>query len=91
MTGAAQKSGGSATLVYDLNFELKTIYKVPVLHNFFCINITAIHPFTEMGARSWFRVPGILGTWARGNATFIQERKRIGTLNSRSCEEMTQL
>ena len=58
----------------------------------------------EMGVRSWFRVPelprsrvpGILGTRARGNANFIQERgnaerERIGTLNSRSSEEMTQL
>ena len=40
------------------------------------------------------RVPGILGRRARGNANFIQERgnaerKRIGTLNSRSCEDMT--
>ena len=42
------------------------------------------------------RVPGILGTRARGNSNFIQERgnaesERIGTLNSRSSEEMTQL
>ena len=41
------------------------------------------------------RVPGILGTRARENANFIQEhenakRERIGILNSRSCEEMTQ-
>ena len=41
-------------------------------------------------------VPGILGTRARRSANFIQERRnlereRIGTLNSRSCEEMTQL
>ena len=55
LTGAAQKSGGSATLVYDLNFELKTIYKVPVLHIFFCINITAIHPLQR-----WARVPGFV-------------------------------
>ena len=42
------------------------------------------------------RGPGILGTRARGNAHFIQERgnaerERIGTINMRSCEEMTQL
>ena len=42
------------------------------------------------------RVPGILGTRASGNANFIQEcrieeRKRIGTPNARSCEEITQL
>ena len=35
------------------------------------------------------RVPGILGARARENANFIQERGRIGTLNLRSCEEMT--
>ena len=57
-----------------------------------------------MGARSWFRVPVLprsshfrnagareskfyTGTRERGNA----ERETIGTLNSRSCEEMTQL
>ena len=60
--------------------------------------------YPERGARSYFcvpallrsRVPGILGTRARGNANFIQERgnaerERIGTLNSRSSEEITQL
>ena len=38
------------------------------------------HVWTEMGTPSWFRVPcsghyhfpGILGTWARGNANIIQ-------------------
>ena len=44
-----------------------------------------------MGARSWFRVPalprsrvpGILGTRARGNANFIQER---GTRKNRNAK-----
>ena len=40
------------------------------------------------------RVPGILGSRARENANFIQdrgnaERERIGTLYSRSCKETT--
>ena len=39
------------------------------------------------------RVPGILGTRARGNANFVQERgnaerERIGTLILRSCGEI---
>ena len=39
------------------------------------------------------RVPGILGTRARGNANFVQERgnmerERIGMLISRSCGEI---
>ena len=40
------------------------------------------------------RVPGILGTRARGNSNFIQDRgnaesKSIGKLNLRFCAEMT--
>ena len=39
------------------------------------------------------RVPGVLGTWARGYANFVHERgnaerERIGTLILRSCGEI---
>ena len=47
-----------------------------------------------MGAHSWFRVPALLRSWHFfRNANFVQERgnaerERIGTLISRSCEEI---
>ena len=46
---------------------------------------------SELGARSWIRVPasGVLGTRARGNAIFFKargnaEREEVGTLISRA-------
>ena len=49
----------------------------------------AVQYSPELGARSWIRVPGVLGTRARGNAIFFKargnaEREEVGTLISRA-------
>ena len=54
-----------------------------IIHFYHLRELGTGYRYSEMGARSWFRVPGILGTRARGNANFIQERGTRKNRNSK--------
>ena len=95
ITALMEKSGDGVLSFVIFVFRIQT----PEEGFYFCIMLIAKgRSDSYRDGRAFLvlrsRVPGIIGTRSRGNANFIQdrgnaERKRIGTLNLRSCKELT--